>query len=128
MTNEVGSELALVEVPDLNEAIPTGRHDQGSVKVGREADAGDPLLVAILSDGELALTEGVPQVNGAITRAGDDLSVVGRESDGENVLGVTNESSSGQTSVEVPQAESAVPGAGQGILTIRGDGDVLNEV
>ncbi len=43
----------------------------------------------ILDDGEFALTEGVPQLDGAVMRSGDNLSVVGRrEGNGQDFLGV----------------------------------------
>jgi hypothetical protein len=41
---------------------------------------------------------------------------------------VVNEAAGGGAGVEVPQAEGAVPGAGQSEGTIRGDHDVLDEV
>ena len=48
---------------------------------------------SILTDlnGVLALGQGVPQLDGLVPGSGDDLPVVGRESDGHNVLGVVLE-------------------------------------
>ena len=76
-----------------------------------------PLLV----DGELAVTEGVPQLDRAVARARNDLTVVGRERDGKNVVGVADESSGGGAGGKLPQAESLVPGGGKGVGTVRGD-------
>jgi hypothetical protein len=46
-------------------------------------------------NGVFAFTESVPQINRAVTRSRHDLTVVDRESCGENIFGVTNESASG---------------------------------
>lgn len=77
--------------------------------------------MALVGDGVLAVTEGVPQLDGAVTRAGDDLSVVGGEGDGENIVGVADESSGGGAGGELPQTESLVPRGRQGVSTVRGD-------
>jgi hypothetical protein len=65
----------------LDDLVPAGRDDDGDDGVGRESDARDPLRVAVLGDVELALAEGVPQLDGAVTRGRDDLSVVGGKGD-----------------------------------------------
>lgn len=77
--------------------------------------------MALVGDGVLAVTEGVPQLDGAVTRARDDLSVVGGEGYGENVVGVADESSGGGAGSELPQTESLVPRSRQGVSTVRGD-------
>lgn len=77
--------------------------------------------MALVGDGVLAVTEGVPQLDGAVTRAGDNLSVVGGEGDGENIVGVADESSGGSASGELPQTEGLVPRGRQGVGTVRGD-------
>lgn len=41
---------------------------------------------------------------------------------------MSNETASGGTGVDVPQAEHAIPRARQGELTIRGHGDILDKV
>ena len=51
--------------------------------------------MTLFLDGVLANTQSIPQLDGAITSGGDDLTVVSGEGDGENVLGVTNEATSG---------------------------------
>ena len=68
-----------------------------------------PLSVAILLDVVLALAEGVPQLDGAVTGAGDDLPVVRAEADGQDVGGVADEAAGGEAGVEVPEAEGVVP-------------------
>lgn len=93
----------------LNNLVPAGRDNDGVQRVGREPDARDPLGVAVLGDVELALAERVPQLDGAVARAGNNLPVVGRERDGQDIRGVADKAAGGQTSVEVPQAQGLVP-------------------
>lgn len=77
--------------------------------------------MSLVGDGELAVTECVPELNGPIAGSRDDLPVVGGEGNGENVVGVAHESASSGTRGELPQAESLVPGGGESICTIRRD-------
>lgn len=105
----------------LDELVPTGGDNDGVLGVGREPDAGDPLGVALVGDGVLAVTEGVPQLDGAVAGTGDDLAVVGGEGDGQNVVGVADKAAGGDTGGELPQAESLVPGRGESVGTVRGD-------
>lgn len=82
--------------------------------------------MSLFGDGEFAVTKGVPELDGPIAGARDDLPVIGGEGDGEDIVGVANESASGSARRQLPQAESLVPGSGEGICTIRGDN--LNSV
>ena len=82
--------------------------------------------MTILLDGELALTEGVPQLDGLVAGSRNDLTVVSGEGDRENIVGVADEAARGKAGVEVPETEGLVPGGGQGELTIRGDDNILN--
>lgn len=84
--------------------------------------------MTIFGDVELAFTQSVPQLDGSVSGSGDDLSVVSGEGDGQNVTGVTDESSSGFTGVQVPQSQSLVPRSGQGELTVGRDDNVRDEV
>lgn len=102
----------------LDELVPTSGDDDGVLGVRGEADAGDPLGVALVGDGVLAVTEGVPQLDGAVAGSGNDLAVVGREGDGQNVVGVADEAAGGLTGGELPQTESLVPGGGEGVGTV----------
>jgi hypothetical protein len=105
----------------LDELVPAGGDNDGVLGVGAESHAGNPLSVALLGDGELAVTEGVPQLDGSVAGSRDDLTVVGGERDGQNVVGVADEASGGGTSGELPQAEGLVPRSGQSVGTIGGD-------
>ena len=106
---------------NLDKLVPTSRNNDGVLGVGREAHARNPLSVALLRDGELAVTKGVPELDGAVARAGDDLAVVGGEGDGEHVVGVADEAAGGGTGGELPEAQRLVPGRGEGVGTVRGD-------
>lgn len=105
----------------LHELIPASGNNDGVLGVRAEAHAGDPVGVALVGDGELAVTEGVPQLDGAVTRTGDDLTVVGGEGDGEDIVGVANEGTGGGSAGEFPETETLVPRGGQSVGTIRGD-------
>ena len=58
----VGLQLAVGQVPHLDVLVPPSGDDDWVLVVGGEPDAGDPVLVAILLDGVLALGKGVPQL------------------------------------------------------------------
>ena len=66
-------------------------------------------LWTLISDGVLAFTKGVPQLDGLVSRPRNDLSVVNGEGNGENVLGVADESSGSFTRVDLPKSEGTVP-------------------
>lgn len=77
--------------------------------------------MALVGDGELAVAEGVPKLDCAVTGTGDDLAVVGGEGDGEDIVGVANKSSGGVAGGELPEAESLVPRGGKSVGAVRGD-------
>ena len=52
----------------------------------------------LFSDSEFTVTEGVPQLDSTVTRARDDLAVIGGEGDGEYVVVVADESLGSHTS------------------------------
>lgn len=74
--------------------------------------------MALVGNSVLAVTEGVPELDRPVARARDDLSVVGGEGDGEDVVGVADESTGGLTGGELPKAEGLVPGGGQSVGTV----------
>lgn len=82
--------------------------------------------MALVGDGELAVTKGIPQLDGTITGTRDDLAVVGREGDGQNVIGVANEAAGGGASGELPEPESLVPRGGQSVSTVGGNNLMTN--
>jgi hypothetical protein len=109
------------ECTHLDELVPSSGDDDGVLGVGGEPDAGDPLGVALVGDGVLAVTEGVPQLDGAVARAGDDLAVVGGEGDGQDVVGVADKAAGGDTGGELPQAQGLIPRGGESVGTVGGD-------
>lgn len=105
----------------LDELVPASRDDDGVLGVGREAHARNPLSVALVGDGVLAVTEGVPELDRSVAGTGNDLAVVGGERDGEDIVGVANEAAGGVSGGELPQAEGLVPGRGKSVGTVGGD-------
>lgn len=112
----------------LNNLVPSGGDNDGVGGVGGESNARNPLGVALVLDVKLALSKGVPELDGSVSGSGDNLSVVGRERDGENVGGVANESLGGETGVQVPESEGVVPRRGESELSVGGDDNVGDEV
>lgn len=77
--------------------------------------------MALVGDCEFAVTQRVPELDCAVPRTGHNLAVVGGEGDGEDVVGVADESAGGGTGCELPEAQGLVPRGGEGIGAIRGD-------
>ena len=69
----------------------------------------------LFGDGELAVSQGIPELDSAIARAGNNLPIIGREGDGKDIVVVTNKALGGNTSGELPQAEGFVPRGRQGV-------------
>lgn len=84
--------------------------------------------MSLVGDGELAVSESVPQLDSTVTRSGDNLAVVSREGNGEDIVGVANEGAGGNTGGEFPETEGLVPGAGKSIGTVRGDHLIVKAV
>ena len=105
----------------LDHLVPTGGDNDGVLGVRREPHAGDPLGVALLGDGVLAVAEGVPQLDGPVTGTRNNLAVVGGERDGEDIVVVTDEAAGGLASGELPEAEGLVPRGRKGVRTVGGD-------
>lgn len=118
VTHQVGSELAVGQIPDLDDLVPTSRHNQGLLGGGRETDARDPVVVLVFLNGVFALTEGVPELDSLITSSGDDLSVISREANREDVTLVGDERSDGLALIEVPESQSLIPGSRQRVSAI----------
>ena len=149
VSNVVGLELAVGQVPDLTSKtkklskkilknkferpyldvfVPTARDNDGVLVVRREPDARHPFGVTFFLDSVLALSQGVPQLDGLVPGSGDNLTIVGGESDTQNIVVVILEAASGASSRQIPQAQVLVPGSGQGKVTIGGQNDIGDEV
>jgi len=127
-TSEVELQLEVLKAPDLDNVIPAARNSNGSSRVGGEGNIGSPLSVTVLLERELALTKSVPELDQTITTARHDLTVIGREGNSKNILGVTDETTSAATTGEIPKTESVIPAAGESIVTIVGQLHVLDKV
>ena len=88
----------------------------------------EPLCVSIVLDVIFTFTEGVPELDCPVARARDNLTVVRREADGEDIGGVADETTGSVASVKIPQAQRVVPRRGERELAIGGNDDVGNEV
>jgi hypothetical protein len=91
------------------------------LRVWAESYTRNPVGVALLGDSELAVTKSVPELNCSIAGPGDNLSVVGREGNGQNIVGVANKASRGGTGGKLPKAEGLVPRSRESIGTVGGD-------
>jgi len=65
--------------------------------------------VAVIFDVVFALSEGIPKLNGLVTRTRNNLSVVGAEANRQNIRGVSDEATRCETGVKVPEAQRVVP-------------------
>lgn len=124
----VGTKLALAELPNLDNFVPPTGDNHRVQSIGAEADARNPLGVAIILDIEFALAEGVPQLDGAVPATTDNLPVISTEADTKDIRGVADETTSSLASVQIPETEGMVPGGRKSELAIRGDDDVGHEV
>jgi len=116
------------EFPYLDQLVPTSGNDDWILWVGGEPHARDPLGVSLIGDGELAVTESVPELDGLVSGTRDNLPVIGGERDREDVTSVSNKSSGGYTSGEFPQSEGLVPRSRESVGTVRGDNTVRDNV
>ena len=129
VSHQVSADLAVGQVPHLNNLVPASGHND---RVGRdrgEAHAAHPPGVRVhVLDGVLALAERVPQLDGLVAGARHDLPIVDGKRHAEHVLGVADEAPRGGTGVQVPQAQRAVPRPRQRELAVGRDHHILHEV
>jgi len=84
--------------------------------------------VALVGDGEFAVSQSVPQLDGSVSGARNDLSVIGGEGNGEDVVGMADERSGGVAGGQLPQSQSLVPRGRKSVSTIGGDDAVGDDV
>ena len=113
VTDVVGLQLAVGQVPHLDVLVPPARHDDRVGGVGGEAHAAHPVAVALVLDGVLALGERVPQLDALVAARGHDLPVVHGEGHGQHVLGVVLEPAGRLAGAQIPQTQVLVPGSRQ---------------
>jgi len=57
---EISDQLAIRQIPHLNETIPAAGDDDGILRIRREFNTARPERVAVFLDGEFAFAECVP--------------------------------------------------------------------
>ena len=77
--------------------------------------------MTLVGNGKFAVAQCVPQFDRTIPRARADLTVVGGEGDGEDIVGVTDEAAGRHSGSEFPQPKRLVPGGGEGVCTVGRD-------
>jgi hypothetical protein len=132
MSDKIITKLAVGQRPYLDKTIPSTGDDERNLNRGGEPDAGNPLRMSLTItssiDGVLALSKSVPKLDSLITSSRDDLTVVYRESNRENILGVSNETTSGLSRVDLPKTKGSIPGSRKAELSIGRDDNIGNEV
>lgn len=84
--------------------------------------------MALLLDRVLALSQGVPQLDGLVPGAADDLTVVGGKGHAHDIASMVLEPPGGAASRQIPQTEVLVPRSGQSKVAVGGENDVGDEV
>jgi len=67
VTNEGVLQVHSLVVPYLDSLVPTGTDDNGILSIHVELHAADPIGVAILFYGKLALSDSVPDLEGLVS-------------------------------------------------------------
>ena len=94
----------------LHKLIPSTRDNNWILGIWAEADTRHPVSVSLVGDSELAVTQGVPQLDRTVTGARDNLTVVGGKGNGEDIVCVANKSAGGVTAGKLPETDRLVPG------------------
>ena len=76
----------------------------------------------------LALTNSVPDLDLTVTASRNNLSVIGGERDRKNVTSVANETLESLARSKIPKTEGLIPRSRNGVGTVLGDGNILNNV
>jgi hypothetical protein len=74
--------------------------------------------MSFFRDGEFTISNSIPKFDSFISTSTDDLSVVGTERHGENVICMTDETTSGFPGIEVPETESLIPRGRESVLSV----------
>ena len=74
--------------------------------------------MTLLRNRKLTITKRIPEFNRLISTSTDDLSIIGAERDGENVICMAYEATGCFACVEIPETEGFVPGGGEGVLAV----------
>lgn len=115
-------------IPNLDGLIPRGRDDDWGLDIVEVSNAGDPVGMWVLVNGELADTVDVPDLDGLVNGSRGNLSVVWGEGNGEDVLGVTDEGLSGGGGLQVPESDGTIPGGREAESGVLGEIDIRDEM
>jgi hypothetical protein len=96
-------------IPNLDGLIPRGGDNDWLLDIMEISNAGNPVSMWVLVNGELADSVDVPNLDGFIDRSRGDLSVIWGESNREDIFGVTNKSLVGLGGLEVPESDGTIP-------------------
>jgi hypothetical protein len=109
VSDKVVTELAVGQSPNLDQTIPSTRDNEWNRLRRRETNARDPFGVAVfaLSDSVLALAQSVPQLDSLVAGSRNNLTIVNGKGNRENILLVTNETTSGLSGVDFPKTEGS---------------------
>jgi hypothetical protein len=94
---------------NLDKLVPSSGNDDWVGRVRGESNLTDPLGVTILGDVELTFTESVPQFDCFVTTSTNNLTIVWTEGDTQHIVGVSDETTGGQSRVQVPKTKGLVP-------------------
>jgi hypothetical protein len=130
MTDQIIAKLAVGQSPNLDETVPTARNNKRNRLRRAEPHARNPLgmTIRIRSNGVLALSQSVPELDTLITRSRNDLTVVHAECHGQHVLRVTDEPSSSTSGVNLPQPQGTIPTSTQCELSVTGNDHIRHKV
>lgn len=118
----------VADLPNLDLAVPETNSDEEFWLGFVSGVAGHARAPVLGWEAGLASTDGVPDLDGLVTGAGDDTPVARGEADGKDVLLVVEEDLLGGALLEVPETDGLVPGAGQEVGVIAGERDTADEV
>jgi len=96
-------------IPDLDGLIPRGGDNDWLLDIVEVSNAGNPVGMRVLVNGEFADSVDVPNLDGFIDGSRGDLSVIWGESNREDIFGVTNKSLVGLGGLEVPESDGTIP-------------------
>jgi len=97
-------------VPDLDGLVPGGGDNNWGLDIVEVSDAGNPVGMWVLVNGEFTGSVDVPDLELLVDGSGGDLSVIWGEGNREDVLGVTDEGLSGLGGGQVPESDGTIPG------------------
>ena len=88
----------------LDKLVPTRRNNNRVLGIRTEPHTRDPFSMPLICNGKFTVSKRVPELNGPITRSRDDLTIVGAERYGKNVVGMAYETASGSSRTKFPQS------------------------